>query len=189
MTRMNPTYIFHLPNEKKRLYDRLALFMFLLSAALLLARFYFFRESIARSAGQLFLYITAAAWLALLIFVVWREKVRRYVKVFALAAFYLSLFWFLTAPWWAGMLNLLLLFGYLVAQRELVIRVGNDAVIYPSFPPKKTGWEELSNLVLKDGLLTIDFKNDKLIQHYPDTKMNLPDEKEFNEFCREKLRS
>lgn len=184
---MNPIYIFHLPNEKKKLYDRLALFMFLLSAAVLLIRFFFFRDRIHTSAGRLFLYLTAAFWLVLQIIVVARNKVRTYVKVFSLAAFYLSLFWFLTAPWWAGILNLLLILGYLAAQRELLIRVSNEAIIYPSFPSEKIEWEALSNLVLKEGLLTLDFKNDRLIQHYPDSKMNLPDEKEFNEFCRARV--
>ena len=184
---MNPPYTFHLPNEKKGLYDRLAVFMFLLNAAVLLIRFTYFRDSITGSACQLFLYITAGCGLVLLLSMVWRRQVRRLVKLFAGAAIYLTLFWLLTAPWWAGVLNLLLIFLYIASQRELLIRVDRDGVRYPSLPPAKIRWEELSNLVLKDGLLTIDLTNDTLIQVVPDAKMNLPDERDFNEFCRERL--
>ena len=33
-----------------------------------------------------------------------------------------------------------------------------------SFPPKKYSWSQLSNVVLKDNLLTLDLKNNKLLQ-------------------------
>jgi hypothetical protein len=80
-----------------------------------------------------------------------------------------------------------LAFFYLLAQRELNIIVSSSHIIYPSLPKRRIQWSELNNLILKDGLLTIDFKNDAIIQHYPEQKMSLPEEKEFNEFCRERL--
>ena len=62
----------------------------------------------------------------------------------------------------------------------------SDQIIYPSFPKRIIHWKELSNVILKDGLLTIDFKNNKIIQQsimYAD-RVN---EKEFNEFCKKQL--
>jgi hypothetical protein len=46
----------------------------------------------------------------------------------------------------------------------------------------------LTNIVLKDGLLTIDMENNTLFQLEVDTDHNYPDEKGFNEFCNQLLK-
>jgi hypothetical protein len=48
-------------------------------------------------------------------------------------------------------------------------------------------WDEVNNVILKDGLLTIDFKNNKLFQHIILNSEEDISEKEFNEFCRQQL--
>ncbi len=63
-----------------------------------------------------------------------------------------------------------------------------DAVRIDSFPARTMQWAHLQNLVLKDGLLTIDFKNNHIIQSEilllrPETKS----EADFNEFCQSQL--
>ncbi len=57
-------------------------------------------------------------------------------------------------------------------------------VVFNTFPRKHYQWDELSNVVLKDGLLTLDFKNNKLLQKEIDSQTTPQLEKEFNEFCR-----
>ncbi|MES2850077.1 MAG: hypothetical protein V4685_13545 [Bacteroidota bacterium] len=47
---------------------------------------------------------------------------------------------------------------------------------------KKHSWNSFNNLVLKDNLLTLDFKNNKVLQLEVEEKENF-DEKRFNEFC------
>ncbi|MBX2934399.1 MAG: hypothetical protein KF825_09145 [Ferruginibacter sp.] len=44
-------------------------------------------------------------------------------------------------------------------------------------------WPDIDNLVLKDGLLTVDFISNKLLQYEIDTDTNPVDENEFNRFC------
>ncbi len=56
-------------------------------------------------------------------------------------------------------------------------------VVFNTFPRKHYQWNELSNVVLKDGLLTLDFKNNKLLQKEIDSQTTPQLEKEFNEFC------
>ena len=46
---------------------------------------------------------------------------------------------------------------------------------------------EINNIVLKDGLLTIDLKNNKLIQKEVNDEVLPSDEHDFNEFCRQRL--
>jgi hypothetical protein len=57
-------------------------------------------------------------------------------------------------------------------------------VVFNTFPRKHYQWNELSNVVLKDGLLTLDFKNNKLLQKEIDSQTTPQLEKEFNEFCK-----
>jgi len=184
---MEPSFIFTIPNEKKRFYDRFALLLFVLNAAGILIRLFYFRSQQKNSEM-----VPLAVALLLLIYlftIAYNNKIRAYIRTFTLATFCLSACWLLAGPWWVALLSLVLVAFYLGAQRELLITVSASHIIYPSLPKRKILWKELNNLVLKDGLLTIDFKNDHIIQHFPEQKMNWPDEKEFNEFCKEKLRA
>ena len=52
---------------------------------------------------------------------------------------------------------------------------------------RRHAWSELQHLVLKDGLLSIDFRNNRLIQLLIETGKTPVDEKSFNEFCRNQL--
>lgn len=75
-----------------------------------------------------------------------------------------------------------------IASRKLTVAVTKDNIEYPSFPKRKIPWSNLNNLVLKDGLLTIDMKFNKFIQQaIEETNISIS-EKEFNEFCRKQLR-
>jgi hypothetical protein len=74
-----------------------------------------------------------------------------------------------------------------IVTRKLITTFTGEKVIYPSFPSKTFWWQELNNVILKDGLLTIDFKNNKIIQQMIDESKPSVDEKEFNEFCRQQL--
>src|SRR6187402_893737 len=103
------------------------------------------------------------------------------------AFFVLSLAWILAGYWVVGLLNFLFMILHIAALQKPIVSVGESQVIYPSFPRKKIDWQELSNLMIKDGLLTIDFKNNKIIQQYiADISLGI-DEKEFNDFCRQQL--
>jgi hypothetical protein len=57
--------------------------------------------------------------------------------------------------------------------------------------PKKINWNELNNVVIKDDLLTIDFKNNTLFQAYTDDadddEYEVGDD-EFNAYCGERLK-
>jgi hypothetical protein len=52
---------------------------------------------------------------------------------------------------------------------------------------KKYEWNFINNIVLKDGLLTIDYKNNKIFQKEIEEEITPVLEKEFNEFCRLQL--
>lgn len=71
------------------------------------------------------------------------------------------------------------------AQEMGVNEIGITFNSFPSF--RFHAWAELNNVVLKDGLLTVDYKNNKVFQkEIQEAPAYL--EKEFNEFCAEQLK-
>jgi hypothetical protein len=63
----------------------------------------------------------------------------------------------------------------------------DDGVVFNTFPKKFYRWNAFKNVVLKDGLLTIDFQNNKFIQRELDSFPSSEIEIEFNSFCRTRL--
>lgn len=59
----------------------------------------------------------------------------------------------------------------------------NDISVQYVFHTKAIQWKELSNVVLKDRILTLDYKNDHLLQQEIAEESYAIDEKEFNQFC------
>jgi hypothetical protein len=70
------------------------------------------------------------------------------------------------------------------------IGFSTDHIRFNSWPEKKYSWSQFTNILLKDGLLTIDFRNNKLFQKETDDADD-PEydssEDEFNHFCKEHL--
>ena len=78
---------------------------------------------------------------------------------------------------------------FVVALLEKPVKVlpeiafDENEIVFNSFPKKTYSWKELNNVVVKDGIVTIDFKNNTLIQKETDADISAEDEKEFNNFC------
>ena len=89
---------------------------------------------------------------------------------------------------WFSALLLLLAFLEYQARYPLEIGFSNHEVVINSLIKRKIGWQDFNNVVLKDGLLTLDFKNNRLFQkEVLDDGEEEADEDEFNEFCRRQL--
>jgi hypothetical protein len=67
------------------------------------------------------------------------------------------------------------------------IAFDNDEVVINSFPKKRYSWDAFENIVLKDGLLTLDYKNNTLFQKQIESAVSKEDEAAFNVFCQERL--
>lgn len=104
-----------------------------------------------------------------------------------IAIFLAGMAWFKNENWLACAICIVVGFLFVGIYRELKVLITKNKIVYPSFPKKNISWSQLNNLVLKDGILTIDFKNNKLIQQYLENGKPSPDQKEFNEFCKEQL--
>jgi hypothetical protein len=70
-------------------------------------------------------------------------------------------------------------------KQTLDLIIDEEKITYPSFPMKIFTWSEITNVILKDDLLTIDLCNNKLIQVF--IKETGAAENTINEFCRAQL--
>ena len=73
-----------------------------------------------------------------------------------------------------------------IMREKLMVQVSAECVIIPSFFKRIVQWNELNNVILKDGIITIDYKNDRLFQAAIKEDEAI-DETKFNSFCRERL--
>lgn len=169
-----------LKNEKKKSYERITWMIIISNVALLILLA--LRGIFSR--GE----VTATIIMISLVILITLYVKGKYAKIETSIIFIILMTtWVTTGYWWVAAINFIFELFQITALRKLTVRVNPEAVLYPSFPQRHIDWNELSNLILKDGLLTIDFKNNKLIQQYVEDGSTLIDEKEFNEFCRLQL--
>ena len=67
------------------------------------------------------------------------------------------------------------------------VGVDDNGIAFNTLPQKEYEWKEINNLLLKEGILTVDYKNNKLFQQEIESEINPSLENEFNQYCRTKL--
>jgi hypothetical protein len=89
--------------------------------------------------------------------------------------------------YWIGALYVIV--SILERQIKFPKEVGfnGEGVTFNSFPKKAFPWQAISNVVLKDGILTIDFASNKLMQQPIEEAIAIQLEREFNDFCKQQL--
>jgi hypothetical protein len=95
--------------------------------------------------------------------------------------------WFMLGVWYLAIIYLVAAF----LERPLKVApeyaFDETEIVFNSFPQKKYNWSEVSNVILKFGMLTIDLKNNKIIQGEVNDDVPLQVETEFNAFCKQQL--
>ncbi len=175
---------FVLKNEKEILYRRFALLLFILNA---LAVCIFLQRSPKIKAENIPGLIVLVAGIVLLFAWLFIKKLQKTQSPFFIGAGCFILYWVLNGYWWIGFIIFCLYILYHISRRELVVRIRAEEIVYPAFPKKIIDWSQLNNIIFRDGLLTIDMKNNRIIQQYTDESKTRVNEEEFNEFCRNKL--
>ncbi len=95
-----------------------------------------------------------------------------------------ALVWFLYGNFWLGALLLIFaVFGF-YSNRKLVIQFNEQGIEYPSFPKKHFQWQEVDFVMLKDGILTLEMKDNRVFQFtLSKEETDRLDEPGFNNFC------
>ena len=90
---------------------------------------------------------------------------------------------------WVGLVFGVLAFLEQQSRRPLEIGFDCDRVVINSLIRQRHDWSAFNTIILRNGLLTLDFKNNRLLQREiaDDDEDNEVDEEEFNAYCRDRL--
>ena len=176
-----------IPNEKAATY-KVVTFIIALINLLVFLYLYFNETNQAKR-----IVASLGAVLSLVAFVFYCIKLRtKYLGSYKIeiAFIFLAIDWFFYRNFSLGLMMLLFATLGFYANRKTVIRFAREGIRYPSFPPKTLSWGAVDFALLKDGILTIEMKDNRLYQfslsNEESAKFN---EAEFNHFCNEQLRS
>jgi hypothetical protein len=126
-------------------------------------------------------FFAAALLLCIFLFqLIVKKKDKSEINKFSLSFSVIVIAWIIMQFYWIAALNFFLFIFQDITRRRLLVLFFDDRIIYPSFPKRTIQWQELNQVILKDGLLTIDLKNDKVFQNEIISDVN---ETELNEFC------
>jgi hypothetical protein len=165
-------------NDKIKYYKFIALLLVLLNMAvfifLLIADVYFYEAATALLLSGLYL-----------IYLLYVAKKSRNIFFITRITF------FILAGCWVALQNYLVAFVcvvlgilYHLSLQKLQFVFNHDFIKKKNFPQKTYSWKMLANVMLKDNILTIDSKNNTLIQVEIEGDIN---ETQFNEFANKQL--
>ncbi len=127
---------------------------------------------------------------ALMLFFLFNKK--NVFKKFRLDIIFIisAIIWAIIGKWLLAVLLIVFAVMGFFTNRKLNILFSDEGILYPSFPPRNIPWTEVSGVILKDDILTIDLKNNQLFQFsLENDAVEGLDAPKFNRYCREMLNS
>jgi hypothetical protein len=98
--------------------------------------------------------------------------------------------WGLQADWqWLAAVYFLAAVLEKQVKFPMEIAFDDTEIVVNSLPKKYYYWNEISNVVIKDGILTLDLKSNKLIQKEIEDSGSAKLERDFNEFCQQRIQT
>jgi hypothetical protein len=178
----SPLYEFTLLEEKQSSYSRIELVVVILHFCtfiiLALAKY-------SRETGIAFLGMIAVVVYFLLSFL--NKKKKFHPILLEVPVFLFALFWLIAGVYWMGILVFVFGSFSIISKQKIKVLFTDEEVLYKSLPKRIFKWDNLNNVILKDGMLTIDFKKNTIIQQLVEERDI--DEAAFNRFCTFQLQS
>jgi hypothetical protein len=168
-----------IPNDRLKTYK---VFTFIIITLNFLGFGYVFLQTAATaSVVSIFgLVINAVPWLYYLLN---KKHIKSPVVEIALIAS--AFIWMYFGNFWMGFLLLSFALMSFFTNKKSVILFNETGIVYPSFPVKKYTWADVGQVLWKDDILTIDLKNNKLLQFTIEKEFEGGfDVVGFNEWCR-----
>ncbi|WP_205511111.1 hypothetical protein [Longitalea arenae] len=174
-------YVVTLKNQSHRYIDILGLILSLFSVVCFSLELFTSRNVSLALVGSL----------AVLGFVIWNlilaaKKRKVYYSRSLLIA---ALVW-MKMPYFQWLAFVFIILALLEYQVKYSVEIGfsDNEIVINSLFKKRYHWKHFSNIVLKDGLLTLDFTNNRILQReVEDDEDDDADEDEFNDYCRKQL--
>jgi hypothetical protein len=179
------TYLVTLRNENRKFIDLFSLLICSASALI------FLREQLITSQKTI-VYLVGFIFIAVLIARnLYLLRTNRPEKIaYNRALFFAAIVWTVMPDfqWLVFVFGFLGLFEF-HAKFPLEIGFTDKQIVFNSLIKKRYTWQDFNNVVLKDNVLTLDFKNNKVFQKETIDEDGEADEDEFNEFCQKCLQS
>ena len=126
--------------------------------------------------------------LAVFFFVI--KKFSHYLSNFPIEILFIicAILFLITGNYLQGLLLMIFSFFSFVTSKKLLIQFTIDGIRYPSFPAKLFLWSEVDFVLLKDDILTLEMKDNRLLQFTLKKQIaDAIDTNEFNAFCAAQL--
>jgi hypothetical protein len=177
------TYLVTLRNDNRKYIDVLS-FLLCTASALLFLRQQLItpQKTIVYGIGFLFVAILVARNVYLK-----QVKKQEYVR-YNRALFFTAIVW-TVMPYFQWLVFVFAFLGLFEFHAKFPLEIGftDKQIVFNSLLKKRYTWKDFNNVVLKDNVLTLDFKNNKIFQKETIDEDGEADEDEFNEFCRQSL--
>lgn len=111
-------------------------------------------------------------------------------KVYYSRALLIAALVWMKMPFFQWLTFLFIILALLEYQAKYSLEIGfsDKEVVINSLFKKKYPWSAFSNIMLKDGLLTLDFASNRILQReIEETEEDEADEDEFNDYCKKQL--
>jgi hypothetical protein len=175
-------YIVVIRNEQTRYVNAVGFILCILSALA------FLRELLIRDAIVLPYLIGIIFIVGFLIYIFFQSRKEDTEIYFSKGLLLSGLVW-TKMPYFQWMIFVFALLALLEYQAKHPLEIGFSSrqIVFNTLFKKKYSWDQLSNVILKDGLLTVDFTSNKIFQREIDEGESEASEEEFNTWCREQL--
>lgn len=175
-------YLITLKKPDYRFVDQVSQLMYIF-ALLTFGYFYYHHPR----AGAVYLFIGAGIFLFWIYTIL--KKRKKGEAFFRLGLFICAVGWVVGPERNMWMAILYAAAGLLEKQVKFPAEIGfsDTEISFNTIPRKVLQWNEIKNVVIKDGLITIHQKNNKLTQKEIEGYVTADIEREFNDFCRRRI--
>jgi hypothetical protein len=176
-------YVVTLKNTSRKFIDTFSLLLLSISALLFLREQYF-------SDNIKIAYLFGGMTIAVITgWNLYRQKKHGKTVYYSSALFIAAIAW-VTMPYLSWLFLPFALMGLFERQAKLPLEVGftDNEIAINTLIRRKYKWADFNNIILKDDLLTLDFKTNRLLQRETVDEEGDAEEDEFNVYCREQLR-
>lgn len=175
-------YVVTLKNQNNRYIDLLGLLLSIFSVIC-------FTWELIHSGNVSVAYLIGSV--AVLGFIAWNlAQTAKKRKVYYSRALLIAALVWMKMPYFQWLVFVFIMLALLEYQAKYAIEIGfsDNEIVFNSLFKRRYHWKQFSNIVLKDGLLTLDFSNNRILQReVDDDEEDDADEDEFNEYCRNQL--
>ncbi len=175
-------YVVTLKNNSRKYIDTISLLILFTSVML------FLREQFRSDNIKIAYLFGALAIIIISIRNVYHQK-KMQVPVFYSSALFIAAIAWVTMPYLSWLFIPFALMGLFERQAKFPLEIGfsDNHVTINTLIRRKFKWSDFNNVVLKDDLLTLDFKTNRLLQRETIDEEGDAEEDEFNQYCNEQL--